>query len=318
MNYQNKISIHLLLFIMFLTGTLLGSVAPAKAQLDAQISQHMFNRTYYNPAATGVSDYINAFVLARKQWVGWDGAPETQLASVHGYVHGMHSGLGLNFINDKLGFEKVQTIQAMYAYHLFLGTDTYLSMGLGGGVQNQSLDYTQQNPVDINDPNLTWDMESKWNPDFSFGLEYNYKRFKIGGSITHLGQAPDKDNPLTPGMHYYGYVRYTIPVSFDWTLVPSFFTQHSIRSTHLEAGALAYFREQFWLGSFFRMDDKVDAESLVLMAGVHIAKYFRIGYAFDYNLKYLSGYTQNTHEVFLSLQIPYKAGKYSKTPRFFE
>ena len=47
------------------------------AQNDIQLSQQLFNRVYYNPAAAGASQYINGILFARQQWVGFPQAPRT-------------------------------------------------------------------------------------------------------------------------------------------------------------------------------------------------------------------------------------------------
>lgn len=315
---KNSNKIWFILFAAILLVSTLLSNYTAVAQRDVQISQHMFNRTYYNPSATGASNYVNAFFLARNQWVGWDGAPKTQIASVHSFFPSINSGLGVNFINDKTGFQHKFTGKLMYAYHLKLSTDSYLSMGLGGGIQYQSIDYTQQNAIDPFDPDITWNEEHKLTPDFDLGLEYNLKRLKIGISATHITRKPENDNPFSTGTHFYGYARYDIPIDIKWTLAPSLFAQNSKGSTHFELGTTAHYKQLFWLGFFFRMDDKADPESYVFMAGANIAKYLRIGYAFDLSIGNLKSYTHNSHEVFLALRLPYSGEKYDRTPRFFE
>ena len=49
----------------------------SQAQQVPQFSQNMFNKLANNPAIAGNSESINATVLHRSQWVGFDGAPTT-------------------------------------------------------------------------------------------------------------------------------------------------------------------------------------------------------------------------------------------------
>lgn len=319
---NNNIVIRRLTLITTLLSVMLfGYTFPAKAQRDIQVSQHMFNRTYYNPAATGASSTINAFLLAREQWTNWEGAPSTQVAAVHSYFPTLQSGFGLNFINDKAGMEKMQIGKLMYAFHLIINENSYLSMGLGAGICYQSIDYSKQNAKDPGDPNLTWERVSKYNPDFDLGVEYNVERLKVGVSVTHINRLPANDNPQSTAMHFYGYIRYDIPLNDDWTIKPSVFSQISKKAVQFEGGSLVNYKQMVWAGAFFRMDKRANPESLVFMLGVNIANYVKIGYSYDKNIGYIGGYTGGTHEVFLNVQLPHqqtRAKYYNKTPRFLE
>ncbi|HKL96469.1 MAG TPA: type IX secretion system membrane protein PorP/SprF, partial [Paludibacteraceae bacterium] len=52
-------------------------------QFDAQITQHMYNKTITNPAAVGEQQMIQIFGLQRLQWISITNAPRTTLFSVH-------------------------------------------------------------------------------------------------------------------------------------------------------------------------------------------------------------------------------------------
>ena len=63
-------------------------------QTDIQLSQQLFSRVNYNPAATGASNYINAFLMAREQCVGFKDAPSSPVFNVHNYFNSIRSGMG--------------------------------------------------------------------------------------------------------------------------------------------------------------------------------------------------------------------------------
>ena len=72
----------------------------SKAQQVPQFSQNMFNKLANNPAIAGSSESINATVLHRSQWMGFDGAPTTLNLSVDGPFEVLHGGIGLNIVSD--------------------------------------------------------------------------------------------------------------------------------------------------------------------------------------------------------------------------
>ena len=73
------------------------------AQQDAQFTQYMYNTININPAYAGSRGAVSIFGLHRTQWVGMDGAPVTNAFSVNSPISGSKVGLGLSFLNDKIG-----------------------------------------------------------------------------------------------------------------------------------------------------------------------------------------------------------------------
>jgi len=57
---------------------LLAVIKPVFGQQDPQFSQYMFNTLAFNPAYAGSAGLLNVSALYRAQWVGFDGAPQTQ------------------------------------------------------------------------------------------------------------------------------------------------------------------------------------------------------------------------------------------------
>ena len=53
------------------------------------------------------------------------------------------------------------------------------------------------------------------------------------------------------------------------------------------------------------------------MIGFNITDYVRLGYAYDFNLTHLQGYTSGTHELMLTVRFKTNNEQY-KTPRFAE
>lgn len=287
------------------------------AQTDIQMSQHLFNRINYNPAATGASRYVCADLLLREQWSDWEGAPSTQVLNIHNYFPTIYSGGGMTFMLDRLGNEKYVNWKTSYAFHAQLTDQMYLSLGLAGGILYRAVDYTAMHNETSLDPDFrNWDLRSKTNFDVDFGIELTHERFAIGLSSTHLTRTSTQDD-RSPGRHFYGYARYNHP--FDqWEIMPSVFTQHNQTTTHVELACLALFQKTFWFGAAYRGERFINAEALVGYVGFWYKDLFRIGYSYDFTLGKLAKYSGSTHEILLSLRIKKKPSINAKTPRFFE
>jgi type IX secretion system PorP/SprF family membrane protein len=287
-------------------------------QTDIQMSQHMLNRTTYNPASTGASRYVNVYGHWRDQWQGFSGGPQTVYLTGHTYFPELKSGIGITATKDKLGdLERNMLFKFSYAYHLYLNKSSYLSFGLSAGVLNRNIDWIKRQLADP-DPNLPNEVQNRWSADFDFGIEYNMERFTAGLSITHINRTSDESTPLNMGHHFYGYLKYKFGLGVDFELVPAIFAQNSKKSTHIESNMLLYYRNRAWIGFSYRADEKIESESAVVIAGIDLMNFLRIGYSFDYNIGKIGKNGGNTHEIMLGIRLNRPQKIYAKSPRFFE
>jgi type IX secretion system PorP/SprF family membrane protein len=288
-------------------------------QTDIQMSQHMFNRTTYNPASTGASRYINIYAHWRDQWQGFYGAPQTMFITAHSYFPNLKSGLGVVALNDKIGFEKNMLFKLSYAYHVNLTHDSYISLGLSAGVLNRNIDWLSAIPGEngVNQV-IPKEPENKWTADFDFGVEYNRERLTVGISVTHLNRTADEAVYTNMGHHFYGYVKYKFGLGMDFDLVPALFAQNSKKSTHIETNLLLHYRNKAWVGVSYRVDEKIESESVVAMLGMDLFDFLRVGYSLDYNIGKIGKSANNTHEIMLGIRINRPQKVYGKSPRFFE
>ena len=111
---------------------LIGMAGQLVAQHTPITTQYLFNGLLINPAYAGSRDALTANLTWRKQWVGFDGAPETQVLSVHSPLTGKKLALGLLVTNDGIGISKQTGVMTNYAYRVKLGTGK-LSFGIGAG-----------------------------------------------------------------------------------------------------------------------------------------------------------------------------------------
>ena len=83
------------------------------SQQDPQYSLYMFNPLGVNPGYAGSREVLSAVLIHRSQWIGMDGAPETQVLSINTPLKNKKMGLGLQIVNDNIGAHTNQTLKAI-------------------------------------------------------------------------------------------------------------------------------------------------------------------------------------------------------------
>lgn len=110
------------------------------AQQDPLYSQYLFNQAIINPAYSGVHDIMSATLISRNQWLGLDGAPQTNTLNVHSSFFRNKIGVGLTFVNDQLGVSNSNEMSVAYAYKVQF-RKSVLAFGIQGGLTTFKYDY---------------------------------------------------------------------------------------------------------------------------------------------------------------------------------
>lgn len=285
-----------------------------QAQQAPQYTQYMYNTTILNPGYTGTSGNFEANVLYRTQWVGIDGAPETQSFSVQGRT-GKRIGLGLTAINDKIGASNDVKINGHFAYEIPTGPQTKLSLGLNAGLDILSIDWSKGNYADDQDPIFAENL-NKTRPIFGIGAFFYGSNWYMGLSSDNLMNSQiynDNEVAVTDRKsQYYLMGGYVWDVSNTIKFKPAFLTKHvSGAPLTVDVSANFLFQEKVSLGLAYRYDDAFSA-----LVGFHLAKKFFIGYAYDYSISGLDNYNDGSHEIILKYTV-FDANKRALSPRFF-
>lgn len=285
------------------------------AQNDVHFSQYMFNESIFNPAAIEISNTINASLVARQQWIGFDNAPSSQALNANTYVQDLFGGVGVNFIYDRLGYESFLTTRAYYAFPVQVGVLSSLTFGLGAGIVNRTLDGTRLHYDDMTDPNGYYDRENFLRPDFNFGTEYVDPNLTVGFAVTHLHRSVKGSYSDYAPRHYYLYAKYLFEDVFpDVDLQPYLLFKSSWFLTQFDLNLIGYYDNMLWGGFSYRLGDAVSA-----MVGYLITPEIRVGYAYDYAVGTSRGYNGGSHELMISTTFEgfNRTRVTPKTPRIF-
>ncbi len=209
------------------------------AQSDFDLTQRWFNESMYNPASVGNSFTTSIFIHGRMQWIGLNGAPQTQAATFDTYVEQLRSGFGVVLSRDEIGYINTYTARISYAYYLPITAKSSLALGLSGGLLSRSRKITDDMPEQINDPALAYKWVSNNSPEFDFGLEYKGP-FKLGVAVRHLGFY-SSTHFANPSVNIWGYLSSRFNVAPALSVEPCF--SYTLRDgiSRYEGGALLYF-----------------------------------------------------------------------------
>jgi type IX secretion system PorP/SprF family membrane protein len=280
-------------------------------------SQYLFNGLVINPAYAGSRDALAANLTYRHQWVGFDGAPVTQMLSVHAPIGHRKLGLGLLVYNDRIGVSQESGLFSNYAYRIRFRNGK-LAFGVGAGFTLLRSQWSSLAIQQTSDQSFAVDTRSAFRPNFSTGVFYHTKnwfagisapflilhRYTAGTEGWNLSQSKGDLQPMATG----GYV---FQLTRDLKLKPSTLIRYR-RSSGVQADLSTnlILKDRVWIGASYRTGDAFVASLEVLPT-----PQWRIGYAYDFGLSRLMAYHQGSHEVMLQYEFGYRIRV--KDPRYF-
>ncbi|WP_316821729.1 type IX secretion system membrane protein PorP/SprF [Pedobacter gandavensis] len=287
-----------------------------KAQQDAQYTDYMYNTISFNPGYTGTREALSILGLYRNQWAGLNGAPETVGLSAHAPV-GKKVGLGINISNDKIFVVNEIAVDFFFSYQLDLSEKAKLSLGLKGGINQYSVDFTKANTggYDPGDYNLN-NSGSTLSPQTGFGAFYYTDNFYAGISIPNLlntSHFSDVNKGLkNDRLHLYYIIGKVFNFGPDIKFKPSGLVKMVSGSPlQVDVSSNVMFADKFTLGLAYRWDAALSCQT-----GFQISDKYMIGYAYDWETTKLAQYNHGSHEIFLRYELFSKRGKIL-SPRFF-
>lgn len=285
------------------------------AQQDAQYTQYMYNTININPAYAGSRGVMSIFGLHRTQWVGLEGAPTTNAFSLNTPINNSNLGVGLSFVNDKIGPTNENNISADVSYTIQTSETYKLSFGIKATGNLFSLDTSVLNPVIVADHNLQ-PVNSQFSPNLGAGLYLHSDKLYFGVSVPNFLQDKKySDNDYAvfqERMNVYAIGGYVFDLSPDIRFKPAFLTKIVTGAPlQVDLSANFLFYDKLMLGGAYRWDAAASA-----LAGFQITDGLFVGYSYDMETTRLKHYNSGSHEIFLRFELFNKVSK-MVSPRFF-
>lgn len=285
------------------------------AQQDAQYTQYMYNTININPAYAGSRGTMSVFGLHRTQWVGLDGAPTTNAFSLNAPINNSNLGIGLTFVNDRIGPTSDNTISADVSYTVPMNERYKLSFGVKASGNMFNLDTDKLNPAQPVDPNLQ-NFNNEFSPNLGAGVYLHSDKLYLGLSVPNFMQDTKyNDNDVSvfqERMNFYFIGGYVFDIGSSVKFKPAVLTKMVTGSPlQVDASANFLFFDKLMLGGAYRWDAAFSA-----LAGFQVSDGLFVGYSYDRETTNLSNYNSGSHEIFLRFELFNKVSK-MVSPRFF-
>lgn len=292
-------------------------------QQTTQFTQYTFNYFAINPALAGSQKCLKFKMGYRLQWLGLQGAPQTGFGSVHARlkskrrsIRDSYHGVGAYVENDVIGYFGTTTLNLAYAYHFRMGRKVRASMGVFGGMQQFRSDASRILVTDYTDPAITGSGNAFFVPYFTPGIFLNHDNWFAGLSIRQVvrnkwSKVIGVDARNRSHFSIIGGKRFKLTEKVN--LIPSGLLKWTgVTAPSLDLTLSAEFTSYLKMGLSWRNQD-----ALAVMAQVKFAKFFSLGYAFDFTTSSLRTGSSNTHELILGVSAcPHKSNDTFLCPVF--
>lgn len=290
-------------------------------QQDAQFTQYMYNTININPGYAGSRGSLSAFALHRTQWVGLNGAPITNTASMNTPINSSNIGLGVSIINDKIGPSDENNLAVDFSYSINTSDSYKLSFGIKASANLLNVDFNRLSQYDQNDYAFQTNIDNKFSPNIGVGFYLHSDKSYVGLSAPYLLETKHFDRYAAPGasshvakenINLYLIAGHVFDLSYNVKFKPSLLTKY-VQGAPLQVDLSTnfIFNDKFVGGVAYRWSAAVSA-----MVGFQVTDSWFIGYGYDLETTRLANYNSGSHEIFLRYEL---FNNYTKiiSPRFF-
>jgi type IX secretion system PorP/SprF family membrane protein len=299
-----------------------------KAQQENHYTMFTYNKMMYNPAFAGARDVGSVWGLYRNQWMGFKGAPQSQLIGFDSPLGKTRTSIGAAFSHHRIGIQRDLIANLAYSYGIINTPKMSLKLGIGGSYRNFS--------YDINNPNLyirdgisgddvlatVEGIRSNHRGNVGAGLFFAYKDFYVGASVPNIYQSKLVNvSDAKQLRHYYAFAGGMFPMGDKMHLKPA------LSARYVKGAALSFdshvglmFNRKFTVGANYRLDSQVQSEAVSGVMYFQMSNRVGFGASYDYTLSKLSNFNNGSIEAILRYDFGIAKENVSQNfdnPRYF-
>ena len=278
-------------------------MSAAYAQHNPLQSQYMLNRLVVNPAYAGADGFLSTTVSYRKQWLGFDGAPETYTFTANTPLRNKRYNVGIIASQDNIAVLHQSQVGLIYAYRIVAKRISF-SAGFQPGITMARNSWNDVKTTTQGDA-VYQSAETRVSFNMGYGLYMQSKRFFIGvSSGAKFSSSFTGDQPIILAN-----TGYTFGDPKKVSVTISSLGRYMLRGFYqADMNVITTLRERISFGASYRHKDAV-----VGILQMKINDQLYLGYSYDYTLSNLNTYSSGTHEVLLRYDFYFKVN--SKSPR---
>lgn len=286
------------------------------SQFDAQLSQYMFNTTAFNPATVGESGLIQVTGEHRIQWIGMPNGSQTTVFSINSplKIGNSYNGIGLKFLNDKIGGFVNQAAHLQYAFKKSIGVGV-LSVGADLGLVSLKFNGDSVRKITIGtyhvdaatDTEIPQASVSGTSFDMNVGVYYSSPKFYAGISYSHINRplitwTDFSDINIDGSLYCTGGYNYILPDP-KYIFKPSMLLKTNFSTLQLDVSARMEYDNKYWGGLTYRIGDAV------VLAGINVTGGLSIGFSYDIPTTHIIQVSYGTPEIMMVYSFEYLFNK---------
>ncbi len=281
------------------------------AQQEPQYTQFMFNKLSYNPGYAGsfVSPTLTA--IFRGQWLGIDGAPNSQVLSYNQPLLNERLGIGGTLSRASVGITRFITVDMVYCYRIPMRRG-HLGIGLQPSVRNFWQNWNDERLYSPTPPTIDISIpagvRSKWLVNFGFGFYYSNdeRGWYVGAAVPRLLQnnidfSEFGEQLAREERHFNAMGGITFRPSDHLEIVPQVLLRYVLNAPFgAELNVMAGLRQKFYGGLTYRAGgDRGYGESVDVLAGIQATKHLFFCLSYDIGLTRLARLSNGSIEATL-------------------
>ena len=280
-----------------------------KAQQKAMYTQYMFNGMAINPAYMAVDEMLAVTMLTRHQWVGFDGAPNTQTISMHTPYKTSNTFYGAILTRDNIGEVITETGGNLaLSRRVKIGDISWLALGINAGVNYYSALYGNTNlpsPTVNSDGTFIDDRANRIN--LGLGVMFFNKKYFLGLSSPHFYYRnisdPRRNYPPTAYrphflMHTGGIFKLSPDIKFRPSILVKYVDGSPIQ---FDVNTNVLLQNKFWIGTSYRYMD-----SFSVLGSIYLTPTILFGYSYDLPNNNVNSAQKSSHELMFQFRLPVK------------
>lgn len=262
--------------------------AASYAQTEIPYSQIIKNPVWVNPAYQGLNKGLSLDVAYKRQWQGFDGAPNTMGFNLHNSFDKIRLGIGIDGHFEEAGYRNNNKIglNLNTMVRLSQHSDLLFGLSLGMDLRRYKSFGDAVSDIDFGQYQHTYDRESFVG---GFGLAYKWRGLTVGasGSMTFL-KGDDVSNMSSVFVN----AEYEFQLGKGWNVRPmALYAYNDYWDSYEEIGVMGGYDKIIEVGAAYRFD-----RCVTILADLKITKFLSIGYSYDINTGELSDLAGGSHE----------------------
>lgn len=279
----------------------------SSSQSDYTFSTSQFNIQLANPAYAGSWSGTGYLMTIKKNWIGIENSPSTQVFTFQQQHYKQNAGWGLHVLNDRTGFERRLALLGDYSYRIETNWRNYLYLGLRFGINsylNNLQRYITYDPDFESDPAFRGMVNRYLVPNFGIGFLLQSDTYQFSFSVPRIIQL-EYDSDVSDLNTFTDFRNYIFSGSMVYRLSYHVFLKPSLRllitrgvPLEINPSIDVLIHPKMWIGSFYRFN-----ESSGLLIQWIFDKNMRLGYCYEFPVTKLARYQFGTHEVMFSYEM---------------